>query len=397
MGAQMMALQSRRARTPTLFSYGFRPFFLFAVLWALLAMGLWLLILWGRFDLPSRFDPVTWHAHEFLFGYLSAVLAGFLLTALPNWTGRLPIVGWPLALLFTVWLAGRAGLFFSAILPGGVAPVIDLAFLLVLGGIVLREIVAGRSWRNLIVLALLAVFALANGVFHFQALRGELAAQGVGLRLGVATAIMMIAVIGGRIIPSFTQNWLVRMHITARCAKPMQRFDQLTLLASLPVLLLWVSRPEAAYTGAALLLFALLHLARQARWQPLRTGREPLVWILHIAYAFVPAGALALGFAPLGAGFDPAAAQHLWMSGAIGGMTLAVMSRATLGHSGQALRAGQMTVLVYLAIIGAAVTRGLAPFWSGFASLSGVLWLLAFAGFLLAYGAALLRPKREGP
>ncbi|MFD2741155.1 NnrS family protein [Sulfitobacter aestuarii] len=392
---QSTAEQRRAWQGPALFSYGFRPFFLFGAVWALLAMGLWLLVLEGQIDLPSRFDPVSWHAHEFLFGYLGAVLAGFLLTAVPNWAGRLPIIGWRLAALFSLWCTGRAAVFFSAALPSAVAPVLDLAFPLVLGAVILREILAGRNWRNLIVLALLTVFALANGLFHLEALRGELAAQGFGLRLGLATAIMMIAVIGGRIIPSFTRNWLVRVENPARPAPPMQRFDQLTLLVSLPVLIFWVLLPEGVYTGGALLLFGFGHLARQARWQPLQTTRDPLVWILHFAYAFIPAGAFALGFVQLAGGTGSAAAQHLWMSGALGTMTLAVMSRATLGHTGQALRADTVTVAIYLCIIAATLTRSLAPLWPELTRISGLLWLLAFVGFVLAYGPALWRPKSE--
>ena len=395
MTVQTTAEQMRAWRGPVLFSYGFRPFFLFAAVWVILAMGLWLLVLVGSLDLPSRFDPLAWHAHEFLFGYLGAVLAGFLLTAVPNWTGRLPIVGWRLAALFVLWCAGRVAIMVSAGLPAALAPVIDLAFPLVLGAVILREIVVGRNWRNLMVLALLTVFTLANGLFHWEALRGGVAAQGTGLRLGLATAIMMIAVIGGRIIPSFTRNWLARMNNSARPAPPMQRFDKLTLLISLPVLLLWVLCPGEAMTGGALLGFAGLHLIRQARWQPLQTLRDPLVWILHLAYAFIPIGAFAIGLV-LVTGGSSAAAQHLWTSGAIGAMTLAVMSRATLGHTGQALQADRVTMAVYLSIIAATALRSLAPLWAGATHLSGLFWLFAFAGFLLAYGPALWRAKPEG-
>ncbi|MFG6620999.1 NnrS family protein [Sulfitobacter sp. 1A05707] len=395
MTVQTFAEQMRAWRGPALFSYGFRPLFFFAAVWVMLAMGIWLLMLAGRVDLPSRFDPLSWHAHEFLFGYLGAVLAGFLLTAVPNWTGRLPIVGWRLAALFVLWCAGRVAIMVSAGLPAALASVIDLAFPLVLGAVILREIVAGRNWRNLIVLALLMVFTLANGLFHWEALRGGVAAQGVGLRLGLATAIMMIAVIGGRIIPSFTRNWLARMDNSVRPAPPMQCFDKLTLLISLPVLLLWVLRPEGNMIGGFLLAFAALHLIRQARWQPLETRRDPLVWILHVSYGFIPLGAFALGLA-LVTGGSSAAAQHLWMSGAIGAMTLAVMSRATLGHTGQALQVDRVTVAVYLSIIAATELRSLAPLWAGATHLSGLFWLFAFAGFLLAYGPALWRKKPEG-
>ncbi len=392
---QTSAEQIRAWQGPALFSFGFRPFFLLGAVWVTLAMLVWLLALSGAITLPTRFDPVSWHAHEFLFGYLGAVLAGFLLTAVPNWTGRLPMVGWRLAALVLLWVAGRLAVLVSDHLPVAVAPVIDLAFPLVLGGLILREIVAGKNWRNLIVLALLAVFTLANGIFHAEALSGASAAQGNGLRLGLATGIMMIAVIGGRIIPSFTRNWLAKQNNPARPAPPMQRFDKLVLLVSIATLMLWVVRPFGVQTGAALILFGALHGVRQARWQPHHTLRDPLLWVLHAAYLFIPLGAFGLGVDQIMGNPVTAGAQHLWMAGAIGAMTLAVMTRATLGHTGQSLSANRVTVGIYLCLFGAVLAR----FWSSIhwelTQVSGVLWLAAFAGFAVAYGPALLRPKPE--
>lgn len=380
---------------PALFSYGFRPFFLFGAIWVVFAMLVWLAMLTGAIDLPTRFDRVSWHAHAFLFGYLGAVLAGFLLTAVPSWTGRLPVVGWHLAALFALWVAGRVVVFFSAHLPIAVAPIVDLAFPLVLGGVILRAVVAGRNWHNLIVLAMLAMFTLANGLFHFEALRGGYAAQGIGLRLGLATAVMMIAVIGGRIIPSFTRNWLVRTDNPARPTPPMQRFDKFVLLSSLVVLALWVVQPFERFTGIALIIFGILHLARLLRWQGHRTLNEPLVWVLHVAYTFIPFGAFALGLDQLAGSPGTAGAQHLWMAGAVGAMTLAVMTRATLGHTGQKLTADRITVVVYMCLFGAALARLWASLWPEMSYVSGILWLMAFAGFVVAYGPALLWSRPE--
>ncbi len=393
--AQTSAEQMRAWQGPALFSFGFRPFFLFGALWAALAMLLWLPALSGALSLPTRFDPVSWHAHEFLFGYLGAVLAGFLLTAVPNWTGRLPIVGWPLAALFALWGAGRIAVLISGHLRVAIAPAIDLAFPLVLGGLILREIVAGRNWRNLIVLGLLAVFTLANGIFHAEALSGSYAAQGIGLRLGLATGVMMIAVIGGRIIPSFTRNWLAKGNNPARPAPPMQRFDTWVLLISIGVLLLWVLQPFAAQTHVALVVFGILHGVRQARWTPHLTLRDPLLWVLHAAYLFIPLGAFALGLGQISNTLDTAGAQHLWMAGAIGAMTLAVMTRASLGHTGQALSANRATAAIYLCVFGSVILRAWGAVHLGFMHLSGALWLAAFAGFVLTYGPALYRRKPE--
>ncbi len=392
---QSSAEQMRRWNGPAIFSFGFRPFFLFGTLWVVVAMGLWLAVLMGGVNLPTRFDSGSWHAHEFLFGYLGAVLAGFLLTAVPNWTGRLPMVGWRLAGLFALWIAGRIAILLSGALPPIVAPAIDLAFPIVLSGLILREIIAGKNWRNLIVLALLSVFTLANALFHYEAFVGHYAAQGYGLRLGLAIALMMIAVIGGRIIPSFTRNWLVREQHAVRPVPPMQRFDKLTLLLSLPILAIWTLAPFLATTGLCLLVFGILHVMRLTRWQGHHTLTEPLVFVLHASYAFIPLGAFALGLDQFMGNPVTAGAQHLWMAGAIGAMTLAVMTRATLGHTGRELTAGKATVAIFLCVFAAALMRFLTPLHPGLSTLSGVFWLLAFGGFVLVYGPMLLWPKAE--
>lgn len=393
--AKSSAEQIRCWQGPALFSFGFRPFFLFGAVWVVVAMCLWLAVLAGAVDLPTRFDRGSWHAHEFLFGYLGAVIAGFLLTAVPNWTGRLPIAGSRLAGLFALWAVGRIAILFSQTLPPLAAPTLDLAFPVMLGVLILREIIAGKNRRNLIVLGLLAIFTLANALFHFEALTGGYAAQGVGLRLGLATAVMMIAVIGGRIVPSFTRNWLVKQGHSARPAPPMQRFDKLVVLASLPILALWTLLPFAVVTGVCLMVFGILHLARLVRWHGHHTLSEPLVFVLHAAYGFIPLGAFALGLDQIVGNPGTAGAQHLWMAGAIGGMTLAVMTRATLGHTGQDLTAGGATIAIYLCIFASAFTRLLTSVNLSLSYASGAFWLLAFGGFALAFGPLLLRPKPE--
>ncbi len=392
------AARMRAWTGPALLTYGFRPFFLGAALWAVLSMGLWLAMLAGALRLPTAFDPISWHAHEFLFGYLGAVIAGFLLTAVPNWTGRLPIVGWRLGGLAALWLAGRVAVAISAGLPWTLVAAVDLAFALVLGGVIAREIVAGRNWRNLMVLAMLAVFTLGNALFHWQAARGGYAAQGVGLRLGLGAAMMMIAVIGGRIVPSFTRNWLVKRGTGRLPTPPMQRFDQVALLVLLGALLGWVAAPLHPASGAALALAGAAHLVRQARWAGHRTLPEPLLVVLHVGYAFLPLGALALAAEIVAPGaLGMGAAQHLWMGGAIGLMTLAVMTRATLGHTGQVLQAGPATVAIYLALCTAVLARLAAGLWPAQATalhlVAGLGWVAAFAGFAAVYGPALLRPK----
>jgi uncharacterized protein involved in response to NO len=242
------------------------------------------------------------------------------------------------------------------------------------------------------------VLILGNAVFHWEAARGGYAAQGIGLRLGLGAGVMMIAVIGGRIVPSFTRNWLVKRGSPVLPAPPMQQFDKLALLLLVLALLLWVAVPYAVATGLALLLVGGLHIWRLARWTGHRTPAEPLVLVLHAGYAFVPLGALALATAILRPeALDMAAAQHLWMAGALGLMTLAVMTRATLGHTGHPLTADAGTVAIYLLLIASVLARFLAGPMPGLAptlyALSGLSWIAAFGGFSAHYGRRLLRAR----
>ncbi|MHA7849384.1 NnrS family protein [Roseovarius sp.] len=391
------AEQMRAWSGPAILSYGFRPFFFGAAVCALLAMLLWVPMLSGHLMLPIAFDPVSWHAHEFLFGYLGAVFAGFLLTAVPNWTGRLPIVGWRLGFFAGLWLLGRLTVTFAGDLPVWVIAAADLVFPVVFALAISREIVAGKNWRNLIVLAMLGVFIIGNAMFHWEAAQGDYPARGYGLRLGLGVGVMMIAVIGGRVVPSFTRNWLVKQRSASLPVPPMQKFDKAALIALFVALVLWVALPLDALTGVLLGLAGVLHMVRLSRWAGHRTLAEPLVTVLHVSYAFVPLGALAIGAEILmPGGLGMAGAQHFWMAGAIGLMTLAVMTRATLGHTGQALTAGAGTVAIYLALILSVFARVAAGIWPDLAGalhmLAGLFWVLSFGGFAVVYGALLLRP-----
>lgn len=343
------------------------------------------------------FDPVTWHAHEFLFGYLGAVVAGFLLTAVPNWTGRLPVMGWPLVGLAALWLAGRLAVSLGAVLPASLVAAVVLAFPVALAVFLAREIIAGRNWTNLIVLAALLTFLTGNAVFHIEAARHGSAADGLGLRLGLAAGIMLVAVVGGRIVPSFTRNWLVKRGRTALPAPPMQGFDRLALIVLLAASALWIAAPLSAVTGILMLLAGALHGLRLLRWQGHQILAEPLVWVLHLAYAFIPLGALTLAAGALTGSPDlGVAGLHCWTIGALGLMPMAVMTRATLGHTGGDLHAGAMTAALYLCLLAALALRlaaWLAPDPRAMVIASAGFWSAAFLGFALVYGPRLLRPR----
>lgn len=246
------ANQIRAWTGPQILGYGFRPFFLGAAVFAAFAMIAWIGALSGLWTIPSAFGPVEWHVHEFLWGYLSAVTAGFMLTAVPNWTGRLPIVGVPLAALWATWALGRIAVFFSAGWPPAVIAILDLSFLALLILVLSREIAAGRNWRNLKVLALVAMLLLGNAIYHAEMMAGVMAHDSDGLRIGLASAVLMIAVIGGRIIPSFTRNWLARRGPGA-VPEPFGIDDKIVIAVTAVALLLWVVTPHYVTTALALL------------------------------------------------------------------------------------------------------------------------------------------------
>jgi uncharacterized protein involved in response to NO len=337
---------------PALFSYGFRPFFLGGAAWSAVSLVLWIPQFMGEFLLRGAYPPLDWHVHEMLFGYVAAVIAGFLLTAVPNWTGRLPINGAPLIALAALWLAGRLALLFSAFIGVPVAAAIDTAFLIALAAAAAREIVAGHNWRNLRVLVLVGFLIAANVVFHCEVYFFGHAEYGA--RIGIAAVIMLISLIGGRIVPSFTRNWLARQE-PGRLPHPFSRFDVGALAVSLVALTLWIALPQSAGAGVALLIAAAMQAVRLARWAGERTASDRLVLVLHVGYAFVPIGFALTGISALAPTWIPATVGiHAWTAGAIGLMTLAVMTRASLGHTGQALRAGAGTQALYLSVVCAA-------------------------------------------
>ena len=379
----MDELPRRRAYAgPAFLSGGFRPFFLFGAVIAAVYGAAWLPVFDGELALPTRFSALDWHVHEMLFGALPAMIAGFLLTAIPNWTGRLPIQGTPLAALFATWIAGRLAVTFSLALPVWVVALVDLAFLVMLIAVAAREIVAGNNWRNLRVIAPLGVLLLANALFHYEAARWG--AVDHGKRLGIAAVLTLIMLIGGRVIPSFTRNWLARQE-PGRMPAPFDCLDGVAMAVAVGALLAWVLAPAHVVTGAALLTAGMLHVARLSRWAGERTFPDRLVLVLHVAYAFIPLGFILGGLSALSPKVAASAGIHAWTVGAFGTMTLAVMSRATLGHTGRQLRAAPSLQIIYAMIAVAALARVAAAFWpsASFALLhvTAGAWFVAYFSF----------------
>lgn len=378
---------------PALFSYGFRPFFLLGSAYSGLAMLAWLPVFSGEIELATAFAPRDWHVHEMLYGFLPAVITGFLLTAVPNWTGRLPLQGAPLLALVSIWVLGRLAVTASAWIGWAAAALIDVAFLLAVAAAVAREIVAGRNWRNLKVLIVLAVLLGGNVGFHIEAHARGMASYGV--RFGIAATLMLIMLIGGRIVPSFTRNWLAREN-PGRLPTPFDRFDVAAMAVSGIALAAWCLAPERGATGLLLILAGALQAARLARWAGDRTWREPLVLVLHVAYAFVPLGFVLVGAAPFG-WLPESAGVHAWTGGTFGGMTLAVMSRASLGHTGRELVASPAVQAIYVLVFAATAIRLWAAIQPGYGQVllpaAALAWAAAFLGFALAYWGVFTRPR----
>jgi uncharacterized protein involved in response to NO len=387
------ALERRRNSSgPALLAYGFRPFFLLAGMWAALGILLWLPQYMGVFVLPSHFSPLDWHVHEMLYGYVAAAIAGFLLTAIPNWTGRLPVSGLPLATLAFLWVAGRAVILLSKHTGGLAAALIDVSFLAALAALAAREIVTGKNWRNLRVLVILALLILGNLVFHAEVLiKGS---ADYATRIGISAVILLISLIGGRIVPSFTNNWLARNN-PGRVPAPFSRFDVTTIIATVVALVGWIVVPTHPAAGALLLAAGCLQSVRLARWAGNRTVANRLVLVLHVGYAFVPLGFLLIGSSSWIPAVPATAGIHAWTVGAIGLMTLAVMTRATLGHTGRPLQAGLATQTIYAAVLTAAVIRIVAAFVSSIdlLELAGLAWIAGFILFVLTYGPLLVARK----
>ena len=340
----------------------------------------------GIIELPTLFGPVAWHFHELLFGFIAAAIAGFVLTAIPNWTGRLPLQGWPLGSLVLLWFLGRVAVALSAWTGPSLAMAADLAFLVVFAAVIGREIVTGRNWRNLPVLIAVVLLTMANAMIHADTF-DRTDWEAAGERLAISIVVMLISLIGGRIIPSFTSNWLRRRNADALPAS-FGQFDRAALAISAIALAAWVLSELNVISGSALILAAIAHTIRLGRWRGSSTLDEPLLWILHIGYAWLPLGLVLLGAAAWFPSLSTTAIHALTV-GAMGTMIVAVMTRASLGHSKRELTAGYGTVAVYILVLVAALARVVAPFLeTGYAdalALAGGAWIAAFALFIILY------------
>lgn len=387
----------RKTRAPALFSEGYRPFFLASLLWAACSIPVWLGILSGWIGLPTGFDAVGWHGHEMIYGFAVAAMAGFLLTAIPNWTGHFPLQGIPLILLFLLWCAGRLAMAASAWIGAPATALIDLSFLAVFLAAAAREVFAGRNWRNLPALAALLALLIGNGLVHFDR-AGLLSTDGLGIKLGLATFAGLIALIGGRLIPSFTRNRLVKMGFTRSPAfgGPL---DRIGMVAAIVALAGWVAGAAGAVVGPLLLAAGIAGAMRLARWHGWSIRRDALILAMHLGYAWLCAGLALLGLSRISPAVPEIAALHALGGGAIATMIAAVMTRATLAYGGGPQQAGLAIGSALILLQVAALLRVTAAFLPDAGILllgaSGAAWAMAFAALSLVVGRRLIEPRRR--
>jgi len=376
-----------RSQSP-FWSYAFRPFFLLNGVSAVLLIALWIMALHG--DAPGGLvADAAWHAHEMLVGFAMAAVAGFVLTAVATWTGRPPVSGPVLGLLVLCWLAGRGGMLFAGALPPLVTATLDLAFPVLLCALIGREVIAAGNRRNYPIIGLTALLAALDLVFH----AGH---RLLAVYMLMHVILLLITVIAGRIVPNFTANWL-RARGHAHLPRVSAPLDRAAIGATIATGIGVAVAPMSAVTGGLALLAAAIHGVRLAGWCGLATTGEPLLFVLHVAYLWLPVGYLLTACAVFGLWFPPTAALHALTMGAVGSMILAVMTRVSLAHTGRKLHAARLTVFAYVVLAAAVVVRLLSSFaggaYLGMVDLAALGWIIAFIIFAWVYWPVLTGPR----
>jgi len=373
-----------------LWQLGFRPFYLLASVFAALSIALWALQFSGWLGTPYLAGPM-WHAHEMLFGFTMAVVVGFLFTAGRNWSGRPTPTGAPLMALAALWVAGRV----LVLTPyGWAAALVNVAFPLAASVGLAIPFIAARNKRNYFFIGLLLLMAAAVLGVHLAQLGVTKLPGWVGIQVALDVVLFIMAVMGGRVIPMFT-NSIAEANATKR-----PWLEKAALGSTLALLAADALGLRGGLLAALAVLCALAHLARWARWQPWKTLRTPLVWVLHAAYAWIPVHLLLRALAEAG-WITASVATHALTVGAIGGLVIGMMTRTALGHTGRPLKAGPADVACYLLVLAAALIRVFVPLLApgqlvNAVLCSAALWSAGFALYALAYWPILTRVRADG-
>jgi uncharacterized protein involved in response to NO len=381
------------------FAYGFRPFFLAAGWYALIAIGVWALLYSLGVSPFGSLPPHLWHGHEMLFGFVTAAIAGFMLTAVPSWTGGRGFAGWPLVVLTILWLAGRLAFGAAGWIPLPLLAVAELAFLPALAAVLAPSLSRSASRNRPLLLVLLALWA-TDASFVFALWRGDPVLAGAALRTALNIVLLLITVIGGRIVPSFTSSALRKRGIDVD-VRVRRGIERLVIGGMIALVVADLIAPHHWVTASIAAAVAAVHAWRMLGWQGMRTIAEPIVWVLHAAYLWLPIG-LALKAVHLLSGAGWAAHwMHALSVGAAAAMILAVMTRAALGHTGRPLTVGRSIAASYVLLVAAAIVRvfgpGLLPFaYQWVVGIASLLWIGAFLIFAIVYTPILIGPRADG-
>ncbi|MEP7283747.1 MAG: NnrS family protein [Rubrivivax sp.] len=375
---------------------GFRPFYLCAALFAVLAMPLWIALFFGQLSVNLAVSPLLWHAHEMLFGFAVAVIVGFLLTAGKAWTGLATPRGAFLGALALLWVAARVA---AVTGPYPVYAVLDLVLLPMVAAVLVDVLWRAGNRRNLPLAGILVLLSVANGAFHLAVIETISMAPLTALHAALALIVMIECVMAGRVVPAFTMSAIPGLKLAMRPV-----FERTTLSFTALALALWVFAPAGAFwatvSGAAFALAAALHLVRQWQWRPAQTRRRPILWILHAAYAWIAVGFALLALAQLGR-IGASAGVHALAVGATGGLIIGMITRTARGHTGRPLQASKAEVLAYVLVMVAAALRVWGPLampqWLPHLLVCAALaWCAAFAIYLVVYAPWLLRTRHDG-
>ena len=377
----------------------FRPLFLAGTLFSIIAIAWWAYFWVYPNDWSPYGGPVWWHGHEMLFGFGAAIVVGFLLTAVQSWTGVIGIRGKPLAALVLMWLSGRLLLAFGSALPVWLIAAADVSYLLFAAIAMAYPVIKVKQWRNLMFVPMLFIMALLNIVSHWAVINEQPQLAIHSLHATIMLFVLIISVVGGRVIAAFTAN-------TTGCerAQPVQWLETVSIV-SIMFMLIIAFYGFTNVPSALLFIFssvaALSNGGRFLRWGFQRSWSDPMLWSLHLAYAFIPLGFIALALHSAGLIDNVSAALHSFTVGAIGGMILAMISRVTLGHTGRPLNPHKLVPLAYICILSAAIIRMVLPAWipelSSWAIVTaGILWVLAYGVYIFVYAPMLVTTRADG-
>lgn len=396
---QITDLQKEQKITPLL-RLGFRPFFLSGAVFSFVAIILWLLMYKGTVSLSPLGGGYWWHIHEMIFGFGCAIIAGFLLTAVQNWTGVRGAQGNTLLLLFLLWLAGRVVVLMPNLLGETLSTVVDLSFLPAVAFVLGKPIIAIKQYRNLFFVPLLLLFTLANLEMHLAIYFPQIFTVTFASYAGVMLVIFLMSVMAGRVTPMFTANGTQTPKAT-----PLPWLDNITNGSLAIVMLSLLLQPLVGFSetffGVLLIIAGIFQTMRWLRWRPWITLSVPLLWSIHIAIKFIASGLIILGLSYLIPEIPSSHVWHLLTVGGMGGLILAMISRVSLGHTGRPLSPPKAMSFAYIFITLAALVRALGPWILPektllFIDISGTFWLLAFGIFVVTYAPMLMSARKDG-